>query len=37
MVSRRNSGTIIVVNYNINNKNDDNNTYRMIKVMKVEQ
>ena len=37
MGSRRNSSSIIVVNYNIDNKNNDNNTNRMIKVMKVEQ
>ena len=29
--------TVFVVNYNINNKNNGNNTNKMIIVMKVEQ
>ena len=34
MGSRCNSNRIFVVNYNINNKSNDNNTNKMIKVMK---
>ena len=34
MGSRCNGNRIFVVNYNINNKSNDNNTNKMIKVMK---
>ena len=36
MGSRCNSNCIFVVNYNINSKNNDNNTNKMIKVIKDE-
>ena len=32
-----NSNSIIIVNFNITNKNNDNNTNNMIIVMKMEQ
>ena len=35
--SKCNSNSIVVVNYNINNKNNYNNTNKVIIVMKVEQ
>ena len=37
MGSKCNSKSVTVVNHNINKKNNDNNTYKVIIVIKVEQ
>ena len=37
MGSKCNSNSIIVVNYNIDNNSNDNNTNKVIIAMKVEQ